>query len=89
MPTSRPRYLLTESDRLREALEIAQRQWPEDAGRPTALLLRLIDAGRREIDSVHSAQRADRLAAIDRLGQGLEGSYSVGYLADLREEWPE
>lgn len=89
MPTSRPRYLLTESDDLRTALETAGRRWPQDRERPTALLLHLIDEGRARVDEADVAERTRRLAVIAQLGSGLEDVYPTGYLADLRADWPE
>ena len=89
MPTTRPRYLLTESDELAAALEIARRRWPEDEQRPTALLLHLIDAGRRSVDDTREQRLASRRAAIVRAADGLEGAFEDGYLSRLREDWPE
>lgn len=89
MPTTRPRYLLTESDDLAAALAIAKRQWPEDEQRPTALLLHLIDAGRRAVDDGRSQWLQARRAAIAHAGDGLEGAFEDDYLARLREDWPE
>ena len=88
MPTTRPRHLLTESDDLRAALDEAAKRWPEDGDRPTALLLRLIDAGRRSVVGEAAARRAARLQAIEQASAGLEGVYPAGYLEELREDWP-
>lgn len=89
MPTSRPRYLLTESDDLRSALEAARQRWPEDHDRPTALLIHLIDEGRRTVETAETRRREARRAAIRSAAEGLEGAYSDGYLAELRVDWPE
>ena len=89
MPTSRPRYLLTESDDLRRALSTARHRWPQDRDRPTALLARLIDEGRRAVETTDADRRHARVAAIRSAGDGLEGAYSPGYLAEVREDWPE
>lgn len=89
MPTTRPRYLLTESDDLRAALEVARRQWPDDDQRPTALLLRLIDEGRRAVDGNAERRLEARLEAIRAAGRGLEGVYPEGYLGELRQDWPK
>ena len=89
MPTSRPRYLLTESDRLREALQQAGARWPEDRDRPTALLLHLIDEGRHALDAEADERRRRRLHAIQHAADGLEGVYYPGHLAELREDWPD
>lgn len=89
VPTTRPRHLLTESDELSRALEIARRRWPEDRERPTALLLHLIDEGRRAVSDVDRQRIEARRTAIAHAASGLEGVYEEGYLATLRADWPE
>src|SRR6476469_9481800 len=48
MPTTRPRYTLTDTGVLREQLDEAQRRWPEVRSRKE-LLLRLAEVGRTAI----------------------------------------
>jgi hypothetical protein len=48
MPTTRPRYTVTDTGELREMLDLAQRRWPEVRDR-RQLLLRLAAAGRQVI----------------------------------------
>lgn len=89
MPTARPRYLLTQTDDLTIALDTARRRWPEDQERPTALLLHLIDEGRRSIDDERQRWIEARRHAIAHASDGLDGVYEDGYLEKLREDWPE
>jgi hypothetical protein len=60
VPTTRPRYSITDTGSTRELLDDAQRQWPDVEDRKE-LLLRLARAG-------HEALRLDRaeLAAYER-----------------------
>lgn len=84
MPTTRPRYTLTDTGTLREQLDAAQRRWPDVRDRKE-LLLRLADAGRKAI-----AQEAEeRLNAIRRSAGALSGVYPPDALERLREDWPE
>ncbi len=55
MPTTHPRYSITDTGTVRELLDDAERQWPE-VGNRKELLLRLARAG-------HDALGLDRAAA--------------------------
>ena len=63
MPTTRPRYTVTDTGQMREMLDIAQRHWPDVHDR-RQLLLRLAAAGRdaiaSEVDATARQHRADR-----------------------------
>ena len=84
VPTTRPRYTLTDTGVLREQLDVAQRRWPEVRDRKE-LLLRLAEAGRSAI-----AHKADeRKKAIARTAGMFTGIYRPDELKRLREDWPE
>lgn len=84
MPTTKPRYTITDTGTVSEQIDEAQRRWPEVHDRKE-LLLRLAAAGRaaitREID-----QR--RRAVRDTAG-ALSGVYGEDELERLREDWPQ
>jgi hypothetical protein len=88
VPTTRPRHLITETDRVMEALDQAARRWPEDQGSRSKLLLHLVEEGYQVLLDDGAARRQARLEAIRRTSGALTGTYGVGYLDDLREEWP-
>ena len=83
MPTTRPRYMITETDDLAAALDAAAARWP-DLSRPQ-WLVRLALAAAEPLNA--EQQRKRRLAALERLASG-EFAYPSGYLAELREDWP-
>ena len=83
MPTSKPRYTLTDTGDLSELLDAAQRRWPEVSDRK-ALLLRLAAAGGESI----SADAAERRAAVIETAGALSGVYEPGELERLRGDWP-
>jgi hypothetical protein len=83
MPTSKPRYMLTDTGELSELLDAAQRRWPEVAERK-ALLLRLAAAGAETIE----AEAAERRVAVADTAGALSGVYEPGELERLRRDWP-
>lgn len=83
MPTTRPRYTLTDTGRLREQLDEAQRRWPEVRDRKE-LLLRLADAGRAAIER----EARERRSAVEETAGLLTGVYRPDELERLRADWP-
>jgi hypothetical protein len=83
MPTSKPRYTVTDTGELSDLLDAAQRRWPEVTDRK-ALLLRLAATGGKEI----AAAAADRRAAVAETAGALSGIYEPGELERLRKDWP-
>ncbi len=84
MPTTRPRYTVTDSGEVSKLLEVAERRWPEVRSRKE-LLLRLAAAGREAIEREGAARRA----AVAETAGTLSGVYEPGELERLREDWPE
>jgi hypothetical protein len=68
VPTTRPRYTLTDTGAVEEMLDVAQRRWPGVERKE--LLLRLTQAGRdavaRELDQREGAPRRERQRAAMR-----------------------
>lgn len=86
MPTLRPRYTVTETDALRNALDEIARQHPELDGDRNALFRRLVEDATERFDG--SGRQASVRAALSRIeARGLR--YPRGYLEGLRQEWPE
>jgi len=83
MPTTKPRYMLTDTGELSDLLDAAERHWPDVTDRK-ALLLRLAAAGGEAI-----ATEADkRREKIEATAGALTGVYEPGELERLREDWP-
>jgi hypothetical protein len=83
MPTTKPRYMLTDTGELSDLLDAAERRWPEVTDRK-ALLLRLAAAGVEAI-ATEAEKRRDE---IDATAGALTGVYEPGELERLREDWP-
>jgi hypothetical protein len=83
MPTTKPRYTITDTGALSEQLDQAQRRWPDVHDRKE-LLLRLTAAGRDAI----AREASDHMTAIKETAGALTGVYRTGELERLREDWP-
>ncbi len=84
MPTTRPRYTLTDTGALREQLDQAQRYWPRVRDRKE-LLLKLAAAGRKAIER----EAEERKRAIAETAGAFTDVYPPDALERLREDWPE
>jgi hypothetical protein len=83
MPTTKPRYTVTDTGEMSRLLDEAQRRWPEVTDRK-ALLLRLAAAGRDAIER----EAAERRITVEETAGVLSGVYEPGELERLREDWP-
>jgi hypothetical protein len=83
MPTTKPRYTITDTGKLSEQLDQAQRHWPDVRDRKE-LLLRLAAAGRAAIER----EASERIGAIKQTAGALTGVYRADELKRLREDWP-
>jgi ABC-type hemin transport system substrate-binding protein len=83
VPTTKPRYTVTDTGELSDQLDQAQRRWPEIRDRKV-LLLKLVAAGREALARETQA-RAD---AVAETAGALSGVYEPGELEQLREDWP-
>jgi hypothetical protein len=84
MPTTKPRYTVTDTGELGELLDEAQRRWPDVRDRKE-LLLKLVAAGGEAIEREATARRL----AVEETAGALSGVYEPGELQRLREDWPE
>ena len=86
VPTTRPRYQVTETPAVARALDRAAKRWP---GEPRSkLLLRLVEAGSNVLeDDENTDQQAHRAAILASAGRYPE-AFGPDYLAELRADWP-
>jgi hypothetical protein len=83
VPTTKPRYTLTDTGELSEHLDQAQRRWPMVQDRKE-LLLKLTAEGRKAIER----ESAERIRAVKETAGVLGDVYEPGELERLREDWP-
>ncbi len=80
--------MLTETDELAAAIELAARRWPEDAHSRSQLLRRLVHAGEEALSEEHERARERRRKAVARTHGQFRNVYGPDYLNRLRDEWP-
>ena len=85
MPTTRPRYQVTETESVARALDLAARRWPDEPR--SKLLLRLVDAGGASLEE-EDQQATIREAILASSGKYAD-AFGPDYLIDLRQDWPE
>lgn len=85
MPTTRPRYTVTETAALKRALDGVALRHPELAGDRNALFRRLVDDAAERYDGAERRE-AMRTAMTRIEARGL--NYPPDYLDDLRRDWP-
>lgn len=78
--------MVTETDELAAALDVAAARWPGRSRRE--LLLLLVAEGRKAIEADREGDLAARRAAIEATRGALTGAYEPGYLERLRDDWP-
>lgn len=70
MPTTQPRYQITDTGRTRELLDRAARRWPHLAGDRKLLLLRLAEAGEEHLGGADAEHQDADLARQLRASAG-------------------
>lgn len=86
MPTTRPRYQVTETPEVAEALDRAAKKWPGEAR--SKLLLRLVEMGAHTLEHAEHAELAAHRAAVIATAGRYDTAFGPGYLADARGDWP-
>ena len=80
--------MVTETDELSRALDIAALRWPEAANSRTELLRRIVHEGVVILEREHAARTlAKRSTLLDAAG-ALTGTWPTNWREELRDEWP-
>lgn len=87
MPTTRPRYQVTETPAVARAIDTAAKRWPHEPR--SKLLLRLVAAGGAALEQVDDLARSKRQQAIEARSGKYADAFSSDYLAELRRDWPQ
>ncbi|HNC93877.1 MAG TPA: hypothetical protein PLJ64_10105 [Solirubrobacterales bacterium] len=84
MPTTKPRYTVTDTGDLENLLDEAQGRWPDVKDRKDLLIL-LARTGMAKV----RADAENRRRVVDETSGALTGVYREDELSRLREDWPE
>lgn len=86
VPTTRPRYQVTETPAVARALDRAAKRWP---GEPRSrLIVRLVEAGGDMLANDESADKQDHRSAVLASAGRYAEAFGPDYLAELRADWP-
>ena len=88
MPTTLPRYTITETPEVRGWLDDAARTWPETSTRAD-LVRRLIEEGHEAISEKQETMAEQRRRAITQASGSLTGVFPPDAHQRFLEEWPE
>lgn len=86
MPTTRPRYQITETPEVAHALELAARRWPGESR--SKLMLHLIRTGGAALEAQHGQAERQQREAIDSSAGKYAEAFGEHHLDELRQEWP-
>jgi hypothetical protein len=86
MPTTRPRYQVTETAQVARALDLAAQRWPGESR--SKLLLRLVDIGGGALEQEQHTKDNTHRAAVRASSGRYAGAFGPDYLTELRADWP-
>jgi hypothetical protein len=85
MPTTRPRYQITETPAVAHALDVAAQKWPSEPR--SRLLLRLLRIGSDTLEGEKRQMINGRIKAIRASSGKYADAFNRDYLAELRQDW--
>jgi hypothetical protein len=85
MPTTRPRYQVTETPEVAHALDLAAKRWPDEPR--SKLLLRLVDVGSGTLERDQHAEDDLHHTAVTASSGRYPEAFEPDYLKELRADW--
>lgn len=79
--------MITETDQLAEAIDVAAKIWPEYANERGVLIKKLLEAGITVTTQAAAKQRANRLAAINKVAGRLDTVWPENWRDELHNDW--
>lgn len=81
--------MITETDRISAAIDLAAKTWPELRGDRAALLRKIVETGVQSLELEAQARDQERLLAIRAAAGSLSDVWSKNWREEMAEEWPE
>ena len=81
--------MITETDRLSHALDVAARLYPECDGNRGALLRRLLDEGIDSVLEYDTVVVDERVKSLDELSRHMAGVWPDTWREEMLAEWPQ
>lgn len=89
MPTVRQRHMVTETDEIASAIDIAAEIWPDLREDRAELLRKLIFAGLKNVNGYLDKSREQRVATIKKVSGSMPGVWPDDWRNQRDAEWPE
>ena len=80
--------MITESDRITQALDAVAARWPELANDPNQQLRRVLEIGIEQLLAETAAIRAERTAVLGKIAGSMPEVWPSNWREELRDEWP-
>ena len=80
--------MITESDELSSALNIAATRWPELAGNRSSLLRKILEVGIDSLANSTEATKKSRLEHINKIAGSMGDTWPANWKEELRADWP-
>ncbi len=80
--------MITESDRITQALDAVAARWPELANDPSQQLRRVLEIGIEQLLAETAAIRAERTAVLGKIAGSMPEVWPSNWREELRDEWP-
>lgn len=81
--------MITESDELGSALDIAAGRWPELAGNRSKLLRKILEVGIDSLASSSEKAKKSRLGHINKIAGSMSGTWPANWKEELSADWQE
>lgn len=81
--------MITESDRIRHAIELAANLWPENRGERSLLLRKILETGIAAIEAEVALKQEGRLAGIEAAAGSMTKVWPKDWRKEMTGDWPE
>jgi hypothetical protein len=88
MPTARARHMVTESDHIANALDIASTLWPDAQGERGELLRRIIALGIADVENATSLRMRERADRVAYAAGSMNNVWGDEWRESRDAEWP-